>query len=606
MLPLRMFARPLAHHRFTLIAVALGVAQLIGISSVQAQYGASPTQTGLFFDDLRSRQKAESASKSSTGTRDGDVTYDYDSGMYRTSEESQMGQRSTDYQSAREVGRPSVRSGSNAFAARTVGDYTNYAGQYASPTGFFAPTYISDPFLNGRRNVRVGPINIGFGLYQGFEYNDNINRSGTDPQADTISTTLVNIDANYQITQNNRLSLTTAIGFDHYFDNPDLAPYGNDGFVLNVLPGSTLAFDIKAGPVFITVYNRTSVRPAAQNDFALSRNQVFGVMQNDTGVAANWRINSAWTLSMNYMHSYADPLGTENNRGANPANNTANFGRTTDSIHGSLTYSPSGTWVTGIEGGITSLQYAGGFNNDGTLNNIGAFFVLPVGDKTYIRLAAGYQGYDFKDIRTTGNPASPFFRRGPVYSTATPLTNEDNSDLSDYYYGVTISNQLNSRVSQSLSFGHESSLNVTSNFITSDYVNYGLSVIAWKGSRISMSGYYEQADGSGGAYAQDLNQYGLDLYVSHRVNSKITMGAGYHFGRTNSSAPGDFANGGKFNQHAINFDITYALSPKANMVLGYRHFLTDVLYSADAAGNDISDSQDFEQNRFIIGLNYNF
>ncbi|HEY1080686.1 MAG TPA: hypothetical protein VGE29_00390, partial [Prosthecobacter sp.] len=155
----------------------------------------------MFFDDLRNRQKA-AGGNSSSGTRDGDVTYDYSSGVYRANEDSEMGQRSTDYQSAREVGRPAVRSGSAAYSARSVGDYTNYAGQYASPTGFFAPTYVSDPFLNGRRNVRLGPINIGFGLYQGFEYNDNINRSGTNPQSDVISTTLLNIDANYQITQN--------------------------------------------------------------------------------------------------------------------------------------------------------------------------------------------------------------------------------------------------------------------------------------------------------------------------------------------------------------------------------------------------------------------
>lgn len=588
------------HHprRSLLTIIALGVVQLAGVSSLLAQYGASPTQTGMFFDDLRSRQKAESAATSSTGTRDGDVTYDYDSGIYRSSDSDAMGQRTTDYESAREVSRPSVRSGSSAFAARTVGDYTNYAGQYASPTGFFAPTYISDPFLNGRRNVRVGPINVGFGLYQGVEYNDNINRSGTNPQDDFISTTLLNIDANYQITQNNRLSLTTAIGFDHYFNNPELAPYGNNGFVLNVLPGSTLAFDIKAGPVFITVYNRTSVRPAAQNDFALTRNQVFGVMQNDTGIAANWRINSAWTLSMNYMHSYADPLGNDNNQGSNPANDTANFGRTTDSIHGSLTYSPSGTWVAGVEGGITSLKYAGGFNNDGTLSNIGAFFVLPVGNKTYIRLAAGYQNFEFDDVRRLPNGAFP--RTGANIFTSVPQTNEDNSDLSDFYYGVTISNQLNSRVSQSLSFGRESSLNIISNYITSDYVNYGLSVIAWKGSRISLSGYYEQADGSGGAYAQDLSQYGIDLYLSHRINSKVTVGAGYHFGRTDTDNVGDRATRGNFDQHALNFDVTYALSPKSNMVLGYRFFLTDVTTGPSY------DYQDFEQNRFILGFNYNF
>lgn len=568
----------------------------MGLSSALAQYGASPTQTGLFFDDLRARQKAERAATNS-GTRDGDVTYDYKSGVYRSNEEDGMGQRSTDYQAAREIARPSVRSGGAAYSARTVGDYTNYAGQYTSPTGFFAPTYVSDPFLNGRRNVKVGPINVGFGLYQGFEYNDNVNRSGTDPQSDVISTTLLNIDANYQITQNNRLSLSTAIGFDHYFDNPDLAPYGGGDFVLNVLPGSTIAFDIKAGPVFITVYNRTSVRPAVRNDFALTQNQVFGVFQNDTGVAANWRINSDWTLALNYMHSFADPLEEAEEGAVDAVNDSQNFGRTTDSLHGSLSYSPTGSWVAGVEGGITSLLYNGGFNNDGTLSNFGGFFVLPVGDTTYIRLAAGYQNFEFDDVRRAAG--SNFFPRIGV-APGTPLTNEDNSDLSDFYYGVTISNQLNSRVSQSLSFGHESSLNVTSNYITSDYINYGLSVIAWKGSRISISGYYEQAEASGGAYAQDLSQYGLDFHVAHRLSSKISLGAGYHFGRTDTDAAGEFATRGNFDQHAFNFDLTYVLSPKCNVSLGYRYYITDV------TTGPAYDFQDFEQNRVILGVNYNF
>lgn len=590
-----MTVNPSLSRRFSLIAVAIGLVQFAGTLPVFAQYGVSPTQTGMFFDDLRERQKAERAA-TSTGTRDGDVTYDYDSGVYRSNESETMGQRSTDYQSSRDVGRPSVRSGSAAYSARTVGDYTNYAGQYASPTGFFAPTYISDPFLNGRRNVKLGPINVGFGLYQGFEYNDNITRSGSDPVADVISTTLLNVDANYQVTQNNRLSISTAIGFDHYFEHPEQAPYGGGDFVLNVLPGSTVAFDIKAGPVFLTVYNRISVRPAVRNDFALTQTQVFGVMQNDTGVAANWRINSEWSLAMNYMHSYADPLEDDRTDGSTaPVDNSQNFGRTTDSIHGSLSFSPNGTWVAGVEGGITSLLYNGGFNNDATLSNLGAFFVLPIGKTTYMRFSAGYQNFEFDDIELASNgefPETPF---------GDPKTTEDNSDLSDFYYGVTFSNQLNSRVSQSLSFGRESSLNTISNFITSDYVNYGLSVIAWRGSRISLSGYYEQAQSSGGVYAQDLSQYGMDLHVAHKLSSKITLGAGYHFGRTDTDAIGEEATRGNFDQHALNFDIAYALSPKCNLSLGYRYYVTDV-----TSGSGDFNELDFEQNRVILGVNYNF
>ncbi len=591
------FRASLPHLSRLRLILAVGVLQWLGAVGVQAQYGVSPTQTGMFFDDLRSRQKAEQAATTSTGTRDGDVTYDYDSGIYRSAEQEPMGQRSTDYQAAREVARPSVRSGSAAYAARTVGDYTNYAGQYTSPTGFFAPTYISDPFLNGRRNLKVGPVNVGFGLYQGLEYNDNVNRSGTDPVEDVISTTLLNIDANYQITQNNRLSISTAIGFDHYFDNPELAPYGNDGFVLNVLPGSTIAFDIKAGPVFITIYDRMSVRPAVRNDFALTQNQTFGVFQNDAGIAANWRINSAWTLALNYMHSTAQALNdSQRNDGTKlqGINDTDNFSRTTDSIHGSLSFSPTGTWSAGLEGGITAMEYEGRFNNDALMSNLGAFFVLPVGKTTYLRVAGGYQNFEFDEVQK-------ILGKFPQYAGGQPMTNEDNSDLSDFYYGITLSNQLNSRISHSLSLGRESSLNVTSNFITSNYVNYGMSIIAWKGSRISLSGYLEDAGMSGGAYEQELTQYGFDLHVSHRLSSKVTVGAGYHFGHTDTDAVGRSANYGEFDQHALNLDLSYALSAKFNLSLGYRYYVTDV-----TAGAGEFNDQDFEQNRFILGLNYNF
>lgn len=591
------FRASLPHLSRLRLILAVGVLQWLGAAGVQAQYGVSPTQTGMFFDDLRSRQKAEQAATTSTGTRDGDVTYDYDSGIYRSSEQEPMGQRSTDYQAARDVARPSVRSGSAAYAARTVGDYTNYAGQYTSPTGFFAPTYISDPFLNGRRNLKVGPVNVGFGLYQGLEYNDNVNRSGTDPVKDVISTTLLNIDANYQITQNNRLSISTAIGFDHYFDNPELAPYGNDGFVLNVLPGSTIAFDIKAGPVFITIYDRMSVRPAVRNDFALTQNQTFGVFQNDAGIAANWRINSAWTLALNYMHSTAQALNDSQRNGGGKLqgiDDTDNFSRTTDSIHGSLSFSPTGTWSAGLEGGITAMEYEGRFNNDALMSNLGAFFVLPVGKTTYLRVAGGYQNFEFDEVQK-------ILGKFPQYAGGQPMTNEDNSDLSDFYYGITLSNQLNSRISHSLSLGRESSLNVTSNFITSNYVNYGMSIIAWKGSRISLSGYLEDAEMSGGAYEQELTQYGFDLHVSHRLSSKVTVGAGYHFGHTDTDAVGRSANYGDFDQHALNLDLSYALSAKFNLSLGYRYYVTDV-----TAGAGEFNDQDFEQNRFILGLNYNF
>jgi hypothetical protein len=403
---------------------------------------------------------------------------------------------------------------------------------------------------------------------------------------------MLSIDANYQITKNNRLSLSTAIGFDRYLENPDLAPYGNSGFVLNVLPGSTIAFDIKAGPVFFTIYNRFSVRPAARNDSALSQNQSFGVFQNDSGIAANWQINSDWTLAVNYMHSSTNALST--------ANNAANggyeeFNRSTDSLHASLSYSPTKTWTAGLEGGSSITNYESSFNADGALNNLGAFAVLPIGKTTYLRASAGLQIFEFDTLPRTITFGPP--------STLTPnqITSNsgDQSDLNDFYYSLTLSNRLNARISQSLTVGHESALNLTSNFVTADFVNYGMSFIAWKGSKITISSYLEDAKASGGRYAQDFFQYGGDIYIAHRLTSHLQLGAGYHYGFSDPDAQPQAINAtsNDFVQQAFNVDLTYILSAKATLNLGYRYFTTKV---------DGATGQDFNQNRVVLGFNYNF
>ena len=69
--------------------------------------------------------------------------------------------------------------GNVIYSQRQAGDYTQYSGPYPSTSTFFAPAYTSDPYLGGKRNLKVGPVNLGFGLTSMFEYNDNVNRSGT-------------------------------------------------------------------------------------------------------------------------------------------------------------------------------------------------------------------------------------------------------------------------------------------------------------------------------------------------------------------------------------------------------------------------------------------
>ena len=368
----------------TLMALAL-----FGGHSAFAQYGASPSQTGMFFNDLRARVNQQ---EQQAGVRSGEAIYDYSRGVYlgTTNEERPMGEEAafSSNEAVRQMGQPAVRSGYAGTSLRASGDYTQYSGPYPATSSFFAPTYISDPFLGGQRNLKLGPVNVGFGLSSLFEYNDNLTRASDDGEkvSDFIASGFLNINANYQITRNNSLSLTTTLGFDHYFDHPELSPYGGE-FVLNVLPGSTIAFDIKVGPVNFVIYDRMSVRPATQSDFALDSTEIFGVFQNDAGIAASWAVNSDITLALNFMRSDAVALEDRANI----------FDRISHSLHGSLAWSPEHTWTLGLEGGMTWVEYPEGYNNNGTLGNAGVFFSTPIGRSTFLRVSGGIQDFNFDD-----------------------------------------------------------------------------------------------------------------------------------------------------------------------------------------------------------------
>ena len=603
-------------------------------TSASAQTGVAPSQTGLFFDDLRNRASLFRAQPAvdETGARTSG-TYDFDRGEY-TGEadiERPLGARTpAEEDFNRGV---DLRGGYVGASRRRPGDYSGASDSpYPATSTFFAPTYITDPFLSGKRNIKIGPVNIGLGLNGNIEYNDNVNQSGSDPIDDIIAGLYVNIDANYQISKTNRLTLSVTMGIDHYFNHPELSPNG-EGFNLNVFPGSTLAFDVMVGDILFVLYDRVSVRPASQTEFALDDFDVFGVFENDIGLAMNWAINSKLNLSLNFNHSNSIALEDQ----------FSVTDRKVDSLSGSLAWTPTGTYTVGIESSVSLVDYDSEFNNDGTTSSIGAFLILPITRSTILKASAGIQHFDFDtpptftrrvssaDIAATQsqidalalqattidvvNSPDPVLAQAQLDAnlqqqqelqtllatqniqkaqddvTETSRTFDNNSSSSNYYYNVSLFNQLNARVSQQLTFGRESSLNTNSNFVTSDYVTYAVGIIAWRGARLTMSGYYENAKDSGGRLAEDVEQWGLDAMLTHRLNDKLTVGLSYHYGNTDSATVlRDYA------QHAYSLDVNWAFNRKVNMGFGYRFLTTDAE----------DETQSFDQSRFVMSMNYNF
>jgi hypothetical protein len=603
-----------------------------------AQYGVSPSQTGQFFDDLRARPAQGPGQGQGGSVRQGEGTYDYTDEGLADGSDGRTGSPSQD--AARKVSQGYNSNASILYSGRSAGDYSQYQGPYPTSGEFFAPPYTSHPTLGGRRNIQLGGVNIGLGMSTIGEYNSNIGRSHDNPQSDYLAGAYLNISANYPLTERNSLTLSGAIGFDQYINNPELSSYGGAGTTLNVLPGTSLAFDGKIGPVLFVVYDRVSVRPAATNNFALANSQIFGVFENSIGMAAQWQVNSKLNVSMNYMHSDAVSLDDSANLPGTASGSLPGgiFDRSTDSIQSSIAWRPTGVWTLGMEGGLTWLRYPEQFNNNGTISTAGVFYTRPLGNNTWFRTAAGIQNMAFEkppafkrsmsdaeiadeatyarlsaksdaDLTVSEKAEITRIESSPNFETNQRTlaaenaqydsNNRDTSDLSDFYFNAIITNRLNARISQSLSFGHESALNTTSNYITADYLSYGVGVIAWRGSRFSLSGYYEDAQESGGRLDEDIKQTGIDAYLSHQLTSKVRIGVGYHYGIVDSAGllvGGKLDSSRDYVQQAYNIDLSYVMNSKLSVNLGYRHYFT----TAD------DDQFSFEQDRIVMAAHYNF
>lgn len=617
--------------------------------------------------------------ESARGTTGESGVYDYSRGEYtgESYEERPLGERAPIGDDlTRSMGNQTYKAGYIGSSRRSAGDFTGASSSpYPATSSYFAPTYITDPFLSGKRNIKLGPVNIGMGLSANIEYNDNITQSGDVPLARNVVTTglvsgkdaagevadgpvsdfivgtYLNMDANWQFSQKNRLTVAMTLGFDRYINHPELAPNSTSGFidqeglVFNVLPGSTLAFDFSVGDVMFTVYDRMSVRPSTNSQFQVANEDQFGAFQNDLGLAVNWAINSKLNFSLNFNRSDVYETDdevtaqTEFVTGARQAPANA-YNRTINTLSGSLAWTPTGTYTIGLEGSLSNVDYEETYQNDSTTSTAGVFVIAPITRSTILKASGGWQRMEFDTpaafkatadkAGTDAQIASLEAQKAAIAATGTTtgLTVEQvteqmaaidtqiaalNADLAaktaadnlsfrsntrdtassfdDYYYNVVLFNQLNARISHQLSFGHEASLNTNSNYILADYVSYGVGVIAWRGSRISLSSYYESSQESGGSSAEDIKQWGIDAMVSHRLTDRITVGVGYHFGDTDSDVVGD-----DYVQNAISLDFSYVINRKLTMGLGYRYLTTD----------SETETESFDQNRVTMSMNYNF
>jgi hypothetical protein len=368
-------------------------------------------------------------------------------------------------------------------------------------------------------NLRVGPIRFLMSATAGIEYIDNISYSEVNRESDEVVRLALDIRSIWNITRLNTLNFDLGVGFVRYIEHPQAT---DDNIFIT--PGSQLAFDIYVADIFrINVHDAFAIEQDPIDQPTLSNVTNFGRFTNTAGVTVVADLNTL-VLTAGYDHFNYLSL-----------NSTYDYlNRDAEQFLGSAVYQLMPRTFLGVEGTYAITDYDKGVQNDSSGGTVGLYFdITPT---PYLRFIArgGYQGAHFDGNGTSfnvGGDAEAAFYSGAI-ATSPLLANgayKDQSDLSSFYWNLTINHRINAYISENLSAGRENDLGLTSNYLAVNYVRYNA---AWRAlSNVTLGGdvFYENDQESGGPYDEHLERGGGDVTLGYQFNLQLSATAHYAY-----------------------------------------------------------------------------
>ncbi|MCX6855199.1 MAG: hypothetical protein NTV80_09855 [Verrucomicrobia bacterium] len=453
----------------------------------QAQLGVSPSQNAAFLSELRARDADRSES-----------------------EKDVLGGDRLLMERGREVSQWRLFKYWGIEAQRLGADITGFNGQYQLGRRYLSPFYFGveapkSPVL------KTDALSLSMALQVDFTF-----------QADTsgwaspvfVSPTLL-WDGSYILSDNQRLTFTGGLQINWDLESGRFnSDYWSDELGFGLLPGTSLAYDLDLDTLHVTAYDRVSARP------------YLGMLQNDLGLAATWRLAAKWSWTLNYTFSktydidgaYGPDFGYYSFGGLDFNQHT---------ISSELIFEQSTAIELGLEAAMTWYRPDNqGINRDygappfsfwanGAVKadffNAGAFVKWRPTSKMQLRVAVGMQN-------------------AQTAASYDPFSNNTRADTSSPYYTVAFTQKLNELWSHELAVGYENVLGLGGFYNRAHYINYGMTGKVRKGGQFTASAFYEHMDPydfKPWTASDTVDSAGIDLHFAQRINSRLNMDLGY-------------------------------------------------------------------------------
>ncbi len=341
----------------------------------------------------------------------------------------------------------------------------------------------------GYYNLQVGDTSWRFGSSLYTDFNDNINLSQTDPEADVIFRPQLDGQMVWPLTEHNSLNLRFGVGYSFYVLHPDLNRY-------YLLPGTALSFDAVVGDWLFNFHDRAYVTQNALENPTVTGTGDYAQLQNVVGVSGTWDLNK-----------FIVQLGFDHENFVTLTGNPSQPSGQAEVFSGSLGYQLQPQTIAGLELGTAVVHYdtlaPGVPFQDGLQWNAGGFVDSPLTEYIHMRLHGGYTVF------------------GPL-GEALP----GSSSLTGMYGDIELQHRLNQYVNYTLAAGRNLSFAFGGGTLDLYFARLAAGLNIIKDYSLAASFDFQhgsQAFGSG----EIFDRYALAFNVGRTLSRKLSGSVGY-------------------------------------------------------------------------------
>jgi hypothetical protein len=349
-----------------------------------------------------------------------------------------------------------------------------------------------------------------------LDWNDNINLSRDNTEADFILRPLVALNASYPIGTYNLLNLSVAFGYDKYINHDEFSQWRLDS-------GSALSFDVYVKDFWINFHDRFQYSQDPAQEAAVAGTGRYGTFQNTAGLSGTWDLKDV-TLSLGYDH--LNFLSTSSQFKYTDRASEMVFARAGLQVHPKL--------VIGVEGTASFTTYEEAMLNDNQVYSAGIYGDWRPGSYFSVQPRLGYT------ILESGQTSS-FVKGG---------------NLTAWYGDLTLAHQATEALSYSLSAGHEIRPGIQSAAIEDSYIRPGVKWNMIKDLTLQTSLFYKHGAEGGGQQAglleNNYDWYGGGLSLAYSPTEKVRISLNYRLTLRSSNVASR-----EYTQNMVGLQFTY-------------------------------------------------